>query len=85
MIYEPQTKTYFVTITPNPTHKGEYVPLTLEDDQLIRKVNHGMGIIKERHIDQIHDLLGSYGLCIHYPPCAEFPSGEKVYLYPNKD
>lgn len=85
MIYEPKTKTYFVVVKPNPAHKGEYLPDKFEDDQFIRKVNHGMAIVQERNIDRVHDLLSpGYGLMIKYLTSTEFPSGENVYLYPNK-
>ena len=85
MKYESSSKTWFVVLTPNPTHKGEYVPERFEDTYLIRQVNHGLHVVKERDIDRIHDLLSpGYGLMIKYPPSAELPDGENQYLYPNE-
>lgn len=87
MIYDPITKTYFVSIIPNPTHKGEYIPINnIVDIRLIQRVNHGLMCIKEAKIDRIHDLLSpDYGLCIQYPPSVEFPLGENYFLYPLED
>ena len=85
MIYEPLTNTRFISIIPNPTHAGEYIPETLEDAQFIQRVNQGMVVIKERHLDQVHDKLSpDYGLLIKYPPSPELPEGENCYLYPNE-
>lgn len=85
MIYEPKTKTYFVTVIPNPGHIGEYVPVNdIADIRLIQRVNHGLMCIQERNIDQIHDLLSpGYGLMIKYSFFVELPDGENQYLYPN--